>query len=226
MLETLVTRIDDPEYGVYYTPTLLGYTFAAIALITLLLLASLLFSRKSSHLRARDLAFCSLSLALAYITSTFIKLVHMPMGGSITLFSMLFITLIGYWFGLRTGLLTAAAYGILQLITGPWIISLPQLLFDYVLSFTALGLSGLFHSKKHGLLPGYLTGVAGRFVFSFLSGMIFFGSTASEYNMSAPIYSLLYNGAYIGGEALLTVIFLLLPPVAGALNRIGALANE
>lgn len=226
MLELFATRIDDPDYGVYYDPTILGYTVCALILILLILLATLFTSRKAKQLKAKELAFCSLALALAYITSTFVKLIHMPMGGSITLFSMLFVTLIGYWFGLRTGLLTAAAYGMLQLVTGPWIISLPQLLFDYVLSFTALGLSGLFCGKKHGLILGYLTAVGGRFFFSFISGMVFFGSSAASYNLSVPVYSLLYNGAYIGGEALLTVLFILIPPVASALLRVGQLANE
>lgn len=41
------------------------------------------------------------------------------MGGSVTLFSMLFIVLTGYWFGVRTGITTAVAYGILQLLINP-----------------------------------------------------------------------------------------------------------
>lgn len=213
-------RIEDPAYGTYFMPTAWGYTLFAIILIALLLLASALTDHSSRRLNARKLAFCSVTLALAYVTSTFIKLIHMPMGGSITLFSMLFVCLAGYWYGLRVGLITAVAYGLLQLVTNPWIISLPQLLFDYILAFGALGFSGLFSNSKKGLIKGYLAGVGGRLLFSFISGMAFFASSASEYNLSVPMYSLLYNGAYIGGEALLTVILLMLPPVSGALQRI------
>ena len=221
MSEFLFDQINDADYGTYYMPTAWGYTVFALILLALLLLASALSGRKTaSKLKTKELAFCSVALALAYITSTFIKLVHMPMGGSITLFSMLFVCLIGYWYGLRTGLMTAVAYGLLQLVTNPWIISLPQLLFDYILAFGALGLSGLFANSKNGLIKGYLAGVGGRLLFSFISGMAFFASSAAEYGMSAPLYSLLYNGAYIGGEALLTLAVLLLPPVSNALKRI------
>ena len=54
------------------------------------------------------------------------------MGGSVTLFSMFYITLIGYWFGPGAGLMTAIAYGLLQLFVDPYIISFPQMLIDYL----------------------------------------------------------------------------------------------
>lgn len=228
MSDFFFTRIDDAEYGTYFLPTAWGYTMLAVLLIAALLIAGFISGRRSEkdgssvkgRLGARQLAFCSVALALAYVTSTFIKLVHMPMGGSITLFSMLFICLIGYLYGLRTGIMTAVAYGLLQLVTNPWIISLPQMLFDYILAFGALGLSGLFSNSKNGLIKGYIVGVLGRLVFSFVSGLAFFASSAAEFNMSAPLYSLLYNGAYIGGEALLTLVVIALPPVNKAFLRI------
>ena len=43
-----------------------------------------------------------MGIALAMVTS-YIKVWEMPMGGSVTLLSMLFICLIGYWFGPRYG---------------------------------------------------------------------------------------------------------------------------
>lgn len=221
-----LTRNDDPDWGTYYEPTLAGYTLAIVLILLLVLCASLIAGRRAKHrMGAKELAFCAIALALAYVTSTFIKLVHMPMGGSITLFSMLFVTMIGYWYGLRTGLTAAMAYGLLQLVTGPWIISMPQLLCDYILAFGALGLSGIFSGRRHGLILGYVTGVAGRFVFSFLSGMIFFASSADSWHMSAPLYSFCYNGAYIGGEAALTLIFLAVPSVRKALDRVKVLSR-
>lgn len=220
MLNYFFTKVVDPDYGTYFMPTVWGYTLLALILLAIFALIPLFSKGSAKKLRAKELAFSALSMALAYVTSTFVKLWHMPMGGSVTLFSMLFITLIGYWFGLRTGLITATAYGLLQLVTNPWIISLPQLLCDYIFAFGALGLSGIFSNKKHGLYLGYITGVLGRFFFSFLSGVIFFASSAEGYNMSAPLYSFLYNGAYIGGEALLTIAFILIPPVRKAIMRV------
>jgi thiamine transporter ThiT len=78
---------------------------------------------------------------------------------------MLFIVLIGWFYGLGSGLACAIAYGLLQLLIDPYILSLPQLLTDYILAFGALGLSGIFADKKHGLVKGYITGVLGRLFF-------------------------------------------------------------
>lgn len=55
-----------------------------------------------------------MAMALAMLTSM-VKVVDMPMGGSVTLLSMFFICLIGYLYGLRTGLTTAVAYGFCSL---------------------------------------------------------------------------------------------------------------
>lgn len=150
----------------------------------------------------------------------------MPMGGSVTLLSMLFIVLIGYWYGLGAGLTAAFAYGILQLVVDPYIISVPQMLVDYLFAFGALGLSGLFSKSKHGLIKGYIAGVLGRYFFAFLSGWIFFGMYAPEEFPNAVVYSLAYNGAYLGAEALITLIIICLPPVQKALNAVKNMANS
>ncbi len=148
------------------------------------------------------------------------------MGGSITLFSMFFITLIGYWYGLGSGLLCGVAYGILQLVADPYIISIPQMLTDYIFAFGALGLSGVFHNARHGLVKGYILGVLGRYFFAVLSGVIFFGVYAADYNMSPLPYSLAYNGIYIFTEAVITIIIICIPAVSKALAKVKALATQ
>ena len=159
-----------------------------------------------------------MGIALAMVTS-YIKVWEMPMGGSVTLLSMLFICLIGYWFGPRYGLITGIAYGILQFVVDPYMVSLPQVLFDYPLAFGALGLSGFFSDKKYGLQTGYVAGVLGRFVFSTLSGVIFFASYAPE-GMNPWVYSSLYQGTYLGAEGIVTLIILSIPPVSKALASV------
>lgn len=183
-------------------------------------------SEKKSSFTPRKLVFCSISLCLAFVTGTFCKLFSMPMGGSVTLLSMFFITVTGYWFGLKFSLPTGIAYGLLQLITGGYVISIPQLLCDFIFAYGALGLSGFFHNKKYGLLLGYLTGITGRFMFSFLSGFLFFGMYGNDYGMSAVLYSFLYNAGYIYGEGVLTVILLVLPPVRDTLAKIKLMIAE
>lgn len=165
-----------------------------------------------------------MGIALATVTS-YIKVWEMPMGGSVTLLSMLFICLIGYWFGPKYGLITGAAYGILQFIIDPYMLSVPQVLFDYPLAFGALGLSGFFSNKKYGLQIGYIVGVLGRFVFSTLSGVIFFASYAPE-GMNPWVYSILYQGTYLGAEGIITLIIISIPPVAKGLERVKAEARN
>jgi thiamine transporter len=169
-----------------------------------------------------------MAIALAMVTSM-IKLIHMPMGGSVTLFSMLFIVLIGYWFGLGSGLTTAVAYGILQLVVDPYILSIPQMLVDYIFAFGALGLAGIFWKNKsrYSLILCYLAAVLGRYFFAFLSGWIFFGTYAGYYGFnSGVVYSLAYNGAYIGLEALFTLILIAIPPVNKALAYVKTIAQK
>lgn len=226
-MEFFMKEVIDEEWGNYFDLTPAGYMMLVAIMIVLLLGACLVSGWKAGSKKrifsARQLAFCAMAMALAFVTSL-IKIIDMPMGGAVTLFSMMFICLTGYWYGLRVGLLTAVAYGFLQLISNPYIISIPQMLTDYILAFGALGLSGLFAGKKHGLVMGYLVGVTGRFVFTFLSGMIFFGSYASAYHMAAPLYSFCYNGAYLGLEALISVLILSLPPVRQGLARVKEMA--
>jgi len=217
-------EIIDEEWGNYFELTGAGYG-VLVAVMAAVLLAGCLVSNVDGKkkISTKALVFSAMAMALAMVTSM-VKLADMPMGGSVTLCSMMFVCLIGYIFGLRTGLMAAIAYGFLQLVVDPYIISIPQMFTDYIFAFGALGLSGIFSGKKNGMLWGYLLGVAGRYFFTFLSGMIFFGSNGAGYNMSAPVYSLVYNGAYLGPEALITVVILLMPPVNKALLKVKTMA--
>lgn len=201
-----------------------GYVFAAVILAALVLIAGLALSKRGERkkMSAKQLAFCAAALALATVTSM-IKIFRFPFGGSVTLFSMLFICLIGYFFGPGTGILTAVAYGILQFILGPYIYLPIQVLVDYPLAFGALGLSGLFWKKRHGLLIGYIVGVLGRWVFSVISGWVFFGEYAWDGWAALP-YSMCYNGAYIFAEAIITIIVISIPPVKKAINSVKKMA--
>jgi len=189
---------------------------AVAAVIAVLITAALLLRPKAERTKG---------ISTKQLTSM-IKFADLPMGGSITLFSMLFVTLIGYWYGPKIGVTTAVAYGMLQFILQPIFYTLPQVIVDYPLAFGALGISGFFRGRKNGLVLGYLAAVLGRYFFAFLSGMIFFWAYAADYNMSIPVYSLSYNAMYLLPEAALTVLVLSLAPVKNALSRIRRIAVE
>ncbi len=209
-----------------YQFTTAGYIGLVLIMLALLLLGAAVFGgKKKEKMPAKQLAFSAVAIALAMVTSM-IKIFHMPMGGSVTLFSMLFIVLIGYWYGLSGGLTAAIAYGILQMLLDPYILSVPQMLVDYIFAFGALGLAGLFsNSGKYGLIKGYIVAVLGRYFFAVLSGVIFFGSYAEGTGFSGPLtYSLAYNGAYLAAEAAITIVVLLMPPVKKALTSVEQMA--
>lgn len=222
-----------------YVPTMLGNVLLAVVLIALLC-SAVVFARKyaakqaaaketapdtktkKSRLTVKQLAFCAMAIALGTVLSN-IKLFDLPYGGSVTLLSMFVICLTGYLFGLGAGIMTGVAYGVLQLIIDPYVLYPMQLVVDYILAFGALGLSGLFTNAKVGLIKGYIAGVLGRYVFSVISGWIFFGEYAWEGWAPLP-YSLAYNGSYIFAEAAITIVILAIPAVRNGMARIKAMA--
>ena len=131
-----VTKIVE-DSDVTYNLTVAGYV-ALAAVMLVVFAAGCMFRDKNKKMDAKQIAFCAMAMALAVVTSMF-KIIDMPMGGSVTLFSMLFIVLIGYWYGISAGMTASIAYGVLQLIVNPYIISLPQMFLDYIFAFGALG---------------------------------------------------------------------------------------
>ena len=210
---------------VSYNLTKGGYFLVIVLILAAVALVSYFTNADGKgKMSIKQITFSALCLALAFVMSN-IKLFKLPMGGSVTLFSMFFVCFVGYLYGPRVSLSAAFAYGLLQMIIDPYIISIPQLLCDYILAFGALGLAGFFYGKKQGMIIGYLVGIFGRFVFSTLSGVLFFADYAPE-GMSPLAYSAAYNGSYIAMEGALTIVVLLIPAVHSALNRIKVEANE
>lgn len=211
--------------SVHVTPLGVGIIVAVIA--ALVIIAAIMRQRNSSKktvLTTKQLVYSAVAIALAVVCSM-IKLFEMPMGGSVTLLSMLFIVLIAYWYGPYVGIMTAVAYGLVQFVTEPIFYTIPQMLLDYPLAFGALGLAGFFHKKKYGLQIGYVVGVLGRFLFSTASGVIFFASYAPE-GMNPLVYSMGYQASYLIPEAVVTLIIISIPPVAKALAQVKKQAVE
>lgn len=191
-----------------------------LILAALLLVAVLVFAGKEdqSTSKVKRLAYSGVALAIAMALSQ-VKFFALPQGGDVTLFSMLFIVIIGYFFGVRQGILVGIVYGLLKLAFGGWVAHPVQLLLDYPLAFGALGLSGLFAGSENGLIKGVIVGVTGRFLLHFISGVVFFASYAPE-GWNPVIYSLWYNFSYTGVEAAVTIIILLIPGVLAAFSRV------
>ncbi len=231
IMRIFAVPVDDGYGGVEYDLTTAGYAAFFILMLSVLFAAAAIrrnSAGKEVKASIRQLSYSAMAVALATVASM-MPMPRMPMGGYITFFSLLIIALIGYWFGLAGGIACGVAFGTLQLLLDPYILSLPQLLCDYILAFGALGLSGLFPKKRAASpLPGYIAAVIGRYFFAVLSGIVFFGAYAPEVGIlsNAWLYSLAYNGIYIGAEAAVTIVILQIPAVKKAIDVIGRNAMD
>lgn len=149
----------------------------------------------------------AIMIALATVLS-YLKVYELPQGGSITL-EMIPLVVMGIRRGNKWGCFTGFVHGILQMVLGfsnvlycnTILSQFGCIMLDYVLAFTVLGLSsifmGLFKNKKVvGVICGSVFVGLLRFLCSFLSGWLLWGSYAPE-GQSAYMYSLIYNGSYM-----------------------------
>lgn len=198
-----------------------GYLLCALAALLLFLVGGLIARSSSRRMSTKQLVYCGVAIGLAFITSYF-RLFKLPFGGSVTLFSMLFICLIGYWYGIKTGILTGLSYGILQFLQDPYVLSPFQVCCDYVFAFAALGLAGLFCRSKNGLVKGYLAGVIGRGVFHSLGGYLYWMAYMPDNfpKSLGALYPIIYNYSYLLAEAAITIVILMLPPVSKAMAEV------
>ena len=150
----------------------------------------------------------ALSFALSYA-----KIFEMPMGGSVTIASMLPIMLIGIKYGSLTGVSVGFVYSLTQLTQAlssanvfPYCQSVGALVicvaFDYLVPFTLIGLAGVFKqirltkSAEANAYVGIVSVVVLRFVCHFITGVVIWGQWAPE-GMGKYLYSLLYNGGFL-----------------------------
>ncbi|MFA0815177.1 MAG: energy-coupled thiamine transporter ThiT [Anaerofustis sp.] len=190
-----------------------------VAGIILILVLIFLPGKKEQTSNLKAMALSSILIATAFVSNNILPHVHLPQGGSATMFSMFFLFLIGYLLGPKRGILAGMAFGLLNFLYGPSAYYPLQILMDYPLAFGMLGLGGFFRDMKHGLITGYLVSILGRFFVSFLSGAIFFAEYApAGYNGWS--WSFVYNITYIGLEGIVTVAVLMIPAVKHAILKL------
>ncbi len=152
-------------------------------------------------LSTRVLTESVIVVALSVVLS-FIKIYHLPQGGSITAGSMVPLIWISLRRGAKVGLFTCFVYGLVQFALEPYAYHPIQVLLDYPIAFGVLGLAGLF--MKYPLV-GVGVGIGGRFIAHFTSGFIFFAEYAPA-GMNPILYSAIYNGSYLLGEFIVSAI--------------------
>lgn len=165
-------------------------------------------------LQTTRLTLSAVLIALSAVLSL-VRVYDLPLGGSITLLSMLPVCMIGVCFGTRWGLFCSILYAFVQILLdlGKLMgygmtptIWLGSLMFDYFIAFGSLGLAGIFREKgTGGICAGVCVSLLIRFVSHFISGVILFAEFAPE-GWNVSLYSLCYNGSYMLPEMILTVL--------------------
>ena len=167
--------------------------------------------------RTQSLVYGALSITLAFVLSYF-KLFSLPLGGTITLLSMLPIFAYAAYFGPVYGFTAAFAFSLLQVVQGAYIVHPVQFILDYFVAFTLLGTAAFF--PKNLPLGAAVAGFL-RMMASTVSGAVFFSSYAADYGFSNPwVYSLIYNFLTIGVDTILCVVVAALPPVQRLFKRV------
>lgn len=186
------------------------------ALVGIIILILFILKMRKVKLTTRLITQIGLALALGTVLKMF-TLWKMPQGGSVTFGSMVPILLIGYFYGPEIGILTGFLFGLIDFILGPYILHPVQVMFDYILPFMSLGLTGYFRNNRY---LGTFIAVFGRFVCHVISGVVFFAEFAK--GSSPLLYSIGYNGSFLGVDLIICLVIMAILPVNqiyGVLNR-------
>lgn len=173
---------------------------------------------------------CSILIAVSIILS-FIKIYEAPLGGSVTLFSMVPLMIISIRHGLSWGLGSSFIFAVFKLWMGAGNFAyvptvkgiIVVILLDYLLAYTAIGLAGAFRKVKLSknektnttitTTCGVVLACLARFVSHFVNGAVVWYEITkngdwNEYvhTVGMWVYSFVYNITYIGPEAVMTII--------------------
>lgn len=170
---------------------------------------------KKTQILVEGAAMVALSTVLS-----FIRIIRLPWGGSVTLLSMLPIFIFSIRRGAKSGLVVSFLYSLVQFSQGVmdgifgWgltpIMLIGCIFLDYIGAFSVLGIAGIFRKKG---LPGWTCGICLaitlRFIMHFLSGVVIWHSFGELWNSFSTentfVYSFLYNGFYMALEMIFTV---------------------
>ena len=140
-----------------------------------------------------------------------------PNGGSIG-FAMIAVLIIAYRRGIFPALLTGLVMGLFDIATKAYVIHPMQVIFDYLLPYTIVGVVGLlkpFFDKSDKkiekilwLIVGTVVGGLLKFLSHYLAGIFFWADPRyfawDLNNMNPYLYCFIYNIAFIGPSIVLT----------------------
>lgn len=164
--------------------------------------------------KTKKLAVSGSMIALAAVLSM-VKVWVMPLGGSVTLLSMLPIVILSIRYGVKWGFVNSFLYAVVQVFLDlgglmSWgmtaVTWIGCLFFDYLFAYGSLGISGLFRNRgTKGIFAGIAFAMILRFLSHFISGTLFFRFSC-PIGWNVCLYSICYNGAYMLPELCFTLI--------------------
>lgn len=179
---------------------------------------------EKAYSKTRIMVECAIMIAVATVLSL-LKVYEAPLGGSVTLCSMVPLILVSYRHGVKWGIESALVYSVLQLLLGIGSVSyVPTfggivlcVLFDYIIAFTVIGFAGVYRNfiknDYVGITAGAATVCVLRFLCHFFSGAVVWYSITKEGQWNDLVnkfgmwtYSLIYNAQYMVPETIITVI--------------------
>ena len=180
--------------------------------------------------KTRKMVECSILIAVSVILS-FIKIYEAPLGGSVTLFSMVPLMIISIRHGLGWGLGSSFIFSVFKLWLGagnfayvPTVVGIiVVILLDYIVAYTSIGLAGAFRkctfskNEKTNMTITTTLGVVFaclvRFLSHFVNGAVVWYEITkngdwNEYvhTVGMWVYSFVYNITYIGPETVMTIV--------------------
>ncbi len=180
----------------------LGLWISAALLTALIIVLAFIFGKDAKKgFDSRSIAFAAVCIAMSFALS-YLRIVKLPQGGSITVASLLPLMIYSFVFGTKKGVFAGFIYGILQAFQDTYILHPAQFLLDYPLAFSAIGLAGMF-AKTDKLkfvqvkfaLGALVAGIL-RLLMHFIAGIFAFGEFAPE-GQPVVVYSIIYQSAYV-----------------------------
>lgn len=172
---------------------------SSVVLLAAIIALGIIFDKGKKGFDSKSIAYAAVCIAMSFALS-YIRIVRMPQGGSVTVASLLPLMIYSFMFGTKKGVIAGLVYGVLQALQDPWIIHPAQFLLDYPVAFAGIGVAGMFaHLKKLNTKPqvqfllGALVASVLRFLAHLLSGVFAFSAYAIDAGMNAWVYSLAYN---------------------------------
>ncbi len=140
-------------------------------------------------------------------------------GGEFTLFSMLALVLIGYFFGWKQMLVSTVAFIAVKIwIDWPFPNLKPDAeIADYIFGYGVLVIGGIIAHKKDNLKLGYVVAVILRYIESIINCLYFhYIATDSVWANIKEAFG--YSALYVISEAVVTLVILFIPKVIEAIE--------